>query len=206
MERAEASNALGCPPWVLNSAWDWALDEESAHTWNSTGDQFPSQNFITRHVALAREFLASPAGESALGASGYLPTSLGKPMEARVKNLSDLIMGLHLLLEEQKLDITTPEYLSPGRASLRAVLCQMVRWLKWKDFLAIYELGLHEEVDPRNDAGLSSSIRPICHGLISCRTRTQASSSSAIKTPSRPSGLDPDAFDQHAEGTLYHGA
>lgn len=206
MERAEAPNALGCPPWVLNSAWDWALDEESTDTSNSTGDQYPSQNFITRHVALAREFLASPAGESALGASGYLPTSLGKPTEARVKNLSDLIMGLHLLLEEQKLDIMAPEYLSPGRASLRAVLCQMVRWLKWKDFSAVYELGLHEEVDSRNDAGLSLSIRSVCHGLTFCRTRTQASSSSAIKTSSRPSGLDPDAFDRRAKGTLYHGA
>jgi anaphase-promoting complex subunit 1 len=101
--------------------------------------------------------MASSAGESALGTAGYLPTSLGKPLEARVKGLSDLIMGLHLLLEEQKLDIMTPEYTSSGRADLRAILCQMTRWLKWQDFLKVYEVGLHEELDHRNDSGMVPS-------------------------------------------------
>jgi anaphase-promoting complex subunit 1 len=158
MERGEAANALGYPPWMMNGAWDWALDDEAEDRYRSTSDLLVPAKYITRHVAWAREFAASAAGESALGSSGYLPTALGKPLEARIKGLSDLIMGLHLLLEEQKLNIMTPEYTSPGRADLRAVLCQISRWLKWQDFLTIYEVGMQEELDPRNDSGMSYAL------------------------------------------------
>lgn len=151
LERGEATNSLGYPPWMLNGAWDWALDEEQDDF--SSSDPMQPSKFITRHIALARGFLASAIGESALGSGGYLPTNLGRSVEARGKAISDLIMGLHLLMEEEKLDIMTPEYTSPGRADVRAILRQLTRWLKWPEFSVAYDMGLQEELDHRNDSG-----------------------------------------------------
>ena len=75
-------------------------------------------------------------------------------MESRRKVAVDVFMGLHLLLEEEKLDIMTPELSSPGRADLRVVICQIARWLKWHAFSSIYELGIQEDIDPRHDSGM----------------------------------------------------
>ena len=105
--------------------------------------------------------MASPLGEAALGASGYLPTALGRNTDARRKVAVDIFMALHLLLEEQKLDITTPEYVSPGRADLRVLLCQIARWLKWHGFWSIYELGIQEDVDSRHDTGRFQFQHPV---------------------------------------------
>ncbi|KAM4056581.1 anaphase-promoting complex subunit 1 domain-containing protein [Hirsutella rhossiliensis] len=87
--------------------------------------------------------------------------NLGRPesrafQTARLPVLAvDIFMALHLLLEEQKLDITTPEYVALGRVDLRVLLCQIARWLKWHDFSSIYELGIQEDVDPRHDTELN---------------------------------------------------
>lgn len=152
LEMGETGNSLMCPPWMLNKGWEWAMDE-------GLDDHFtnPLQatKFIPRHISFAKEFMASEAGDLVLGPSGYMPTSLGKNMEARKKAAVDIFMALHLLLEEQKLNIMTPEYSSPGRADLRAVLCQIARWLKWNEFWTMYEMGLQEEVDSRHDSGMT---------------------------------------------------
>lgn len=152
LQKGEAANALGYIPWMLNPGWDWAV-EDSVDDVAIGGDHLQQPKFIARHISLAREFMASSAGEFALGVSGFLPTHLGRDWEARTKAFSDIIIGLHLLSEEQKLDIMTPEFVSPGRADLRAVLLQVVKWLRWSDFASLYEVGLQEETDPRNDSG-----------------------------------------------------
>ncbi|GJN82637.1 anaphase-promoting complex subunit 1 [Purpureocillium lilacinum] len=155
LEMSETTNALGCPVWMLNKGWQWALDEdEEPASLSLQSEHGTSQKFVSRHIALAREYMASPLGEAALGASGYLPTALGRNTDARRKVAVDIFMALHLLLEEQKLDITTPEYVSPGRADLRVLLCQIARWLKWHGFWSIYELGIQEDVDSRHDTDI----------------------------------------------------
>jgi anaphase-promoting complex subunit 1 len=63
-------------------------------------------------------------------------------------------------MEEEKLDIMTPEYTSPGRADVRAILRQLTRWLKWPEFSVAYDMGLQEDLDYRNDSGeLCSSLK-----------------------------------------------
>ncbi|XDG05455.1 hypothetical protein ABKA04_005070 [Annulohypoxylon sp. FPYF3050] len=44
--------------------------------------------------------------------------------------------------EEQKLDITSSHASSPGSVDLRAVLLQISRWLKWRDWVVSYELEM----------------------------------------------------------------
>ncbi|KAF4585916.1 negative regulator of mitosis [Ophiocordyceps camponoti-floridani] len=155
LEMGETANALGCPVWMMNRGWQWALDEEADNGSFSVGDQSFGPRFLSRHIAFAKDFLSSSLGDGALGKRGYMPFARGKKVDARRQTAVDVFMALHLLLEEQKLDITTPEYLSPGRVDLRVLLSQLARWLKWDGFSSIYELGIQEDVEPRFDAECS---------------------------------------------------
>lgn len=163
LENGETPNALGCPPWMMNRGWEWMLDEDedilpqqrkrNGNTQPTALDHTFSPKFMSSHIALARDFRASALGDAALGQFGYLPTTdSSKSSESKRRIAVDIFMGLHLLLEEQKLDIMTPEYTSPGRADLRVLLCQLARWLKWERFWSIYELGVQEDVDESHDS------------------------------------------------------
>lgn len=156
LEAGETANSLGCPGWMMNRGWEWAMEEDAENLMApaSSGDQGFSTKFISRHISLAKEFMSSPYGEAALGNAGFLPTAFSRSPESRRRLAIDLLMGLHLLLEEQKLDVTTPEYNSPGRVDLRVILCQIARWLKWDDFWSIYELGIQEDIDQRHYSDL----------------------------------------------------
>ncbi|OAR02174.1 hypothetical protein LLEC1_06550 [Akanthomyces lecanii] len=153
LEIGETASSLGCPVWMMNRGWHWALDT-TAENWSASTDQLSSPRFTAKHIALAREYMASPSGNIAFGPSGYMPTSLQREEASRRKAAADVFLALHLLLEESRLDIMTAEYVSPGRADLRVVLCQVSRWLKWFGFSAIYELGIQEAVDEKFDSEL----------------------------------------------------
>ncbi len=178
MEAGETPNSLGCPMWMMEQGWAWALEEDADEAplpANSSGDQGGfATKFMSRHVLLAKTFMASSHGETALGNTGFLPTALSRSLESRRRFAVDLFMGLHLLLEEQKLDIMTPEYNSPGRVALRVVLCRIARWLKWEEFWTFYELGIQEDLDPRHDQGMLS-----CHFMIREREREREEESDA---------------------------
>ncbi|KAJ3493163.1 hypothetical protein NLG97_g4911 [Lecanicillium saksenae] len=154
LEIGETASSLGCPVWMMNRGWQWALDS-SAENWGTNADQLSNPKFTAKHIALARAYMASPLGTIAFGPSGYMPTSLHREEESRRKAVADVFMALHLLLEEKRLDIMTAEYVSPGRADLRVILCQISRWLRWYGFSEIYELGIQEAVDERFDSELN---------------------------------------------------
>jgi anaphase-promoting complex subunit 1 len=154
----EAVNSLGCPAWMINRGWQWVLDDDVEETSSQSSAPGLGTKFISRHVVLAKEYMGSTLGINALGPSGYLPTSLGRTADYRRKAAVDIFMALHLLLEEQKLDIMSAEYLPSGRADFRVILCQIARWLKWHDFAAIYDLGIQEDLDPRHDQGMVSLV------------------------------------------------
>ncbi|TWU78255.1 Anaphase-promoting complex subunit 1 [Metarhizium rileyi] len=158
LELGETTNSLGCPVWMMNQGWQWALEEELLDDASSKSDALLGPKFLTRHIALSKEYLNSSFGEAAMGQHGYMPMSLARSSDTRRKVAVDIFMALHLLLDEQKLDITTPEYVSPGRADLRVLLCQLARWLRWHTFVAVYELGIQEDVDSRHD--LELNLRP----------------------------------------------
>jgi anaphase-promoting complex subunit 1 len=156
LEKGEAVNSLGCPPWMINRGWQWVLDDDMEDTASQSGTQGLGTKFISRHVTLTKEYMASSFGINALGPSGYLPTSLGRNSEYRRRAAVDIFMALHLLSEEQKLNIMSAEYKPSGRADFRVILCQIAKWLKWHNFASFYELGIQEDLDPRHDEGMIS--------------------------------------------------
>ncbi len=155
LEAGETESSLGCPVWMTNQGWKWANDAQDAEpALASNPEHATAPKFTARHIVLAREYISSPLGIAAFGAAGYMPTSLARTEESRRRAVVDIFMALHLLLEEGKLDIMTPEQVSPGRADLRVLLSQLARWLRWYGFSGIYELGIQEELDEKYDSGL----------------------------------------------------
>lgn len=154
LEAGETESSLGCPVWMTNQGWNWAIDTQDAepaltiHTEHASASQFTA-----KHIVLAREYITSSLGIAAFGEAGYMPTSLARPEERRRRAVVDIFMALHLLLEESKLDIMTPEQVSPGRADLRVLLSQLARWLRWNGFSGVYDLGIQEELDQKYDSG-----------------------------------------------------
>lgn len=144
-------NGAACPSWMHSPSWQWTADGQTTPTGikaSPVGD-----GFLFSHIVLAKRYMVSSPGQVAIGPTGYFPTAFHLSLEDRRKAAWALALGLHLLLEEQKLDVMSPEHLAPGRVGLRVVLCQIGRWLGWNDFVALHELGMQADLDPRNDNG-----------------------------------------------------
>ncbi|EXJ94671.1 hypothetical protein A1O1_03068 [Capronia coronata CBS 617.96] len=130
-------------------AWGWLLQRrpasstispKSKHTrvtsTSAAGDagNEKKNSFVMTCIALAREYTLSPLGEGALGPEGYLPTSINKERDHRCNAIPKILLGLHLLYEESKLDITTPLRMARSQSNLVMVMSQLGRWLGWKDW------------------------------------------------------------------------
>ncbi|KAI8251309.1 Negative regulator of mitosis [Colletotrichum sp. SAR 10_98] len=154
----ETPNALGCPSWQQTGGWAWTLDEEFDDDLETANPGIRESKFMSTHIQYARGYLSSTLGEKAVGANGYLPTGMQRSAENRGNAAWNIFVALHLLLEEQKLEIMTPEYASPGTTQLRVVMGQIARWLGWQDFVDMYELGIQEELEPRYDTELHLEV------------------------------------------------
>lgn len=147
----EAPNGLEAPPWQQSSGWDWTLDEEDepVAATNYTG-------FIASHIQHAQSYLTAHPDNDASGTSKTLLAFLMKQVDNTDQILGNLFITLHLILEEQKLDVMMPEFSSPGVTQLRLLLAQIARWLKWYDFAAVYDLGLQQELGLEWENGMYS--------------------------------------------------
>ncbi|TPX17843.1 uncharacterized protein E0L32_002944 [Thyridium curvatum] len=150
----ESRNAAACPTWMEGRGWQWLMDEQAGQglVWSQPVTGGKRKDFLSLHTQFAKEFMVSPLGLAAVGPNGYLPLSLASSLERRRSLAWSLFLALHLLLEEEKLDIMVPEY--PDAADLRVVLCQIARWLRWYEFVARYELGIQTAVDSGLDMEL----------------------------------------------------
>lgn len=181
MQVHETPNSAASPVWVRTKGWQWALDEGLLEPRVTPGDPSVSgSDFISVHVKLAQQFLASPPGQSALGLQGTLATAAGRsPGEQRSAAWS-IMLALHLHLEEQKLNIMSSEDLSPGQPDLRTILSQIARWLGWREYAALYDLGLQAELPPTQFGKISASVSiPTTHANSLRRSPPQPSSSGA---------------------------
>ncbi|OQV00370.1 hypothetical protein CLAIMM_05874 [Cladophialophora immunda] len=119
--------------------------------------------FLIGCIALAREYTQTPTGESALGPEGYLPTSINKEREQRCNAIPSILLGLHLLYEEDKLNIMANPGRKDARNSLLIVLVQLGRWLGWKDWTSgsstYYEHESAEVTDYLYDESLLDGLR-----------------------------------------------
>lgn len=143
----------GCPTpsWRTSNAWDWLSDHETFQGENlEPQTNGPSgllvdrnvdvqSSFIQRHIDITRSFLSSTQGQSAMGTSGYLPTALSKALQSRQIAITDILTGLHLLCEEQKLSITSVDELTIGTATLKPILAQIFKWLGWEQWAQVYD-------------------------------------------------------------------
>jgi anaphase-promoting complex subunit 1 len=105
-------------------------------------------SFLIKCVGLAKEYTVSPSGETALGPEGYLPTSINKNREQRCNAVPNILLGLHVLYEESKLDITSTWKMNKGRSNMVVVMAQLGRWLGWKDWTC--DRGTYYEFESAN--------------------------------------------------------
>ena len=142
----EISSSNGTPAFMATAGWNWIADEEpDAAKGAVPGTQRRSKplasasnlttgkknTFLIRCATLAREFLQTPAGECAIGPEGYLPISVNRDPEHRGAALAKILLGLHLLREEQKLDIRRSHSIHTEAGQLTPILAQLGTWLGW---------------------------------------------------------------------------
>lgn len=158
MSTFEAPNASAFPPWMQSHGWRWMLETETQKL-TPTQPTVGSEDFLTSHIRLAKLYMSSAPGQAAFGSAGYLPTAPSQNHADQGRAAWGIAYGLHLLLEEQKLDIMAPEYSTLGRANVRVLLCQLCTWLRWHDFVALHQLGMQVDISPNNDHGECAGFR-----------------------------------------------
>lgn len=148
----ESGSAGVIAPWMNNGVWGWIVEQDaeednssnspqrgkraSAVTdqLNSSRSTFRKNSYLLRCAALAREFLQSPQGADASGPDGYLPTAEAYNVNSRCTALCTVLVGLHVLREEQKLSICEAEQSRRALGLLAPVLAQLGRYLGWKSW------------------------------------------------------------------------
>lgn len=137
------------PPWMQDVAWRWTVNQETnqATLPSTTSKPSRSSRSLTKSVtsvvpiqknssrllecvSLARDFSRTPLGIEANGQSGYLPTALSSHLDLRRTALATILVGLHLLREEYKLDVLVASALH----DLAPVLAQIGGWLGWESW------------------------------------------------------------------------
>ena len=146
MMEQEGGTKDGRPAFLASAAWEWVTDEQPATTEDDlSGSCLPTKpfasvsnimagkknTFIIRCATLAREFLQTPAGEGAIGPEGYLPVAVNKDPEQRRAALATCLIGLHLLREEQKLDVRKSHGTHAEAGQLAPILAQLGTWIGW---------------------------------------------------------------------------
>ncbi|KAK3938987.1 hypothetical protein QBC46DRAFT_355443 [Diplogelasinospora grovesii] len=155
----ETPNSSSCPSWTRNRGWQWLLDEGTLQPAKRAIDTTTrSRSFMSVHIGLAKKYMASPLGAAAFGHDGYLPTAVGMEQTKRETAAWAMMLALHLLLEEQKLGILSPEDSSPGQSDLRGLLCQLAKWLGWHNYEAVYELGMQAELETTEDSAPLANV------------------------------------------------
>lgn len=137
------------PPWMQDVAWSWTMNREDVQSTlqssrpkssrisrpiaNPTTSVLPIQKksfHLLECLSLARDFSKSSLGLEASGPSGYLPTALSRDPEFRLTALATILVGLHLLREEYKLNVLARNALH----DLTPVLAQIGGWLGWESW------------------------------------------------------------------------
>lgn len=140
----EAGSSSTSPAWIRGSAWAWTVEEKvlshpspSRRSRASGSNLLPSiaavpvskkSSYLLHCISLARDFMKSPIGQVANGEHGYLPTASSRNADAGRIALASILVGVHLLREELKLEVLAAETLH----QLTPVLAQIGTWLGWE--------------------------------------------------------------------------
>ncbi|KAH6668128.1 hypothetical protein F5X68DRAFT_160130, partial [Plectosphaerella plurivora] len=159
----EGPNGLATATWQQSMGWDWTIDDDDEPP--DTSSHPGNLSFLSTHVRHTQAYLAAHPGSDPSGVSKVLLASLVPHSEYPAQVFWNLFITLHLILEEEKLNVMVPEHGSPGSTQLRLFMAQVTRWLKWHDFAIIYELGIQEEIDPRHDDVALAHVPPQPSGV-----------------------------------------
>ncbi|KAL2039544.1 hypothetical protein N7G274_007816 [Stereocaulon virgatum] len=140
----EGKSSSTSPDWMHGGAWEWTIRENTAtlpspsqrsRLLNSSTPPtvaavpVPSKSSYLIHcISLARDFVKSPIGQVANGEHGYLPTASARDPDFRRTALASILVSLHLLREELKLDVLAAKALH----HLTPALAQIGTWLGWE--------------------------------------------------------------------------
>ncbi|KAH8673521.1 hypothetical protein BX600DRAFT_378217 [Xylariales sp. PMI_506] len=154
----EISNSATHPAWMENKGWQWIMERDDS----TTGFFQPGQgrqeelSFLSSHLRHALAFMASDLGQLTYGQGGCLPTSADNPESTRLEYAQDIFVALHILLEEEKFDITTRHNASSSSQDLRAMMLLTAKWMHWTEVAYLYELQM-----PVDYAGLEKNLTVI---------------------------------------------
>ncbi|KAI4152605.1 MAG: hypothetical protein LQ340_002825 [Diploschistes diacapsis] len=127
------------PHWLAGSSWGWTMENFSkaaaASTEKTPRSSFPKKiAFLPECLGYAKEFLLTDAGKAAVGEDGFLLATKASHASEAQSSFPMLLVALHLLREESKLDVLCSEFVH----SLTPILAQIGGWLgceewSWKD-------------------------------------------------------------------------
>lgn len=145
----QESGAAGVvPSWMANTSWGWVVEQDAeeftgsnTRKKSSAADDsgarrstYRKNHYLSRCAALTRELLQAPEGSSMIGPKGHLPTAPSYSQSLRRTALCTILVGLHLLREEQKLSICENEQSHRSLGLLAPVLAQLGGWLGWESW------------------------------------------------------------------------
>ncbi|MCJ1337170.1 Anaphase-promoting complex subunit 1 [Bachmanniomyces sp. S44760] len=136
------------PKWMQDIAWQWTTDQTKSpvtkrdsllpkrQSSGSSSGAIPVPSMIRKStffvdcLALAKEYVQTPTGLLAAGKEGFLPSAASQDPEIRRITLPTVLIALHLLREEMKLDVLATNALHP----IAALLAQLGGWLGWQSW------------------------------------------------------------------------
>lgn len=143
MMNQEGGSSSCFPAWMQVGGWEWTTNEnvllhatptKKSKPLSSSMPSVPSavpvpqkNPYLLHCISITRDFIKSPTGQLANGDHGYLPTASSRDPDVRRTALASILIGLHLLREELKLDILASEALH----DLTPILAQIGSWLGW---------------------------------------------------------------------------
>jgi len=168
------TGAAALQPWKTTPAWSWISHKQQPSSLSPTGavtrhlrkaasatSETPAaekKHFLVRCISWAREYMQTPGGESAIGPEGYLPTSVNNDRDKRCNAMGRILLGLHLLFEEWKLDTTSATRQNDSIASVVMVMAQLGTWLSWKDWTCGDQTYYGVEASDHRDWVLEDSV------------------------------------------------
>ncbi|KAF2968195.1 hypothetical protein GQX73_g5397 [Xylaria multiplex] len=155
MCNSETPGSLTHPSWAETNAWQWMMEEdESPQAFFKPGLDAGETDSLALQIKAAWEYMFSHDENATTRHHEYLPTASSVDEHTRFLHAQDIFMALHLLLEEQKLNITIPKTNSPGLVDLQGLLLQIAKWMRWHQWVQIYDLEMPFDWSERpGDAG-----------------------------------------------------
>lgn len=143
MLNQEGGSSGAVPGWMQAGGWEWTAKEsvllhasfpKASKSSSSLPPSFTpavpvpkKTSYLLHCISITRDFAKSSIGQIANGEHGYLPTALSRDPDVRRTALASILVGLHLLREEFKLDTLASKALH----DLTPILAQIGSWLGW---------------------------------------------------------------------------